>query len=204
MYTKETISIIYDKNGNPITSHSEFGGNIVPLSELKEDLVCLRIEKTPDPSSALFTKGDLLYTKSLYLSKINVAEHLRGQRIATRLSNEVDKYSQVNGYEKIYGHGCAFGSTYSKYRTDEEEQYLKGIIQKFHLNGISEDDKNLILFYLKKGYTVDGEISRTKDGFSYPFTFSKKVNPTQDISSSETLFLNDKPNKLDADNVLLL
>ena len=202
-YTQETVSIIYDKEGIPVSMRRFAGDKVVTFDDIKRDLDDLRIEETVFPSTLLCTKGDLLYTKSLYLAKVGVEKYLRGQGIASRLMSDLDKYSQVNGFEKVYGHGCAFGSTYPQRRTPEEEQFLKELIIKYHLRGVSEDDKNLILFYMKKGYIVDGEISRMRDGIIYPFAFSKKVDSSQQLSANDTLFFKDSVNKFDRDNIFL-
>ena len=68
-----------------------------------------------------------------------------------------------------------------KWKTNE-------LMNKYRLKGISEDDKNLLLFYTKKGYSVDNAISRNMNNVEYPFAFSKKVDLNQKISQNETLY----------------
>lgn len=201
-FTKQNAIVIYDKNGNPIKTSDFSGDHIVTLDDIKGDIEDFRIESTLTPSEITGTKGDLLFTKSIYLAKVKVEPHLRGKGIASGLITDFEKYAEANDYQKIYGHGCAFDSTYPQVRSDEDEKLIKELMHRYHLKYLSENDKNLLLFYTKKGYHIDNEINRNWNGVEHPFSFVKKV-PNSNMTKNETLYFKDSKNRLDQDNILL-
>ena len=204
IYTQESAMFVYDKDGNFVVARDYSGDRAVSLDDIKGDLDGFRIPDEVFPSAILYTKGDLPQQKSIYLTKINVEKHLRGQGIASTFLNNFEKYAEVNEFEKIYGHGCAFGSTFPLRRTREEDAYISEIVKRNGLQGIFEDDKSLILFYAKKGYVVDRNISRWRNMCEYPFAFSKEVTKDKIILPNERLYLKDSKNKFDKDKILLM
>jgi len=202
-FIQESAMLVYDKDGKPIITRDFSGDRVVSFDDIKNDIKDFTIEDSVFPSGMYFTEGNLPRTKSLYLAKVGVESHLRGQKIGSMLITDFEKYAQVNEYDMLYGHGCAFGEISLYKRTMEENNYIKEIIQKYKLGKVSEEDKNLILFYAKKGYFVDGSISRYMGMREFPFAFSKKIEHDKIILPHERLFLKESKNKFDGDKILL-
>lgn len=203
IFVEQNAYPVYDKDGRHVFTRDFTGDKVASLDELGPELDNLRIELMLSPPEVTCTKGDLLLTNSLYLAKIKVEPHLRGQGIATKLLSEYEKYAQVNGFNKLYGHGCAFGNTSPQSLSSEDELRIKELMEKYHLKRLSQDDKNLLLFYTKQGYRVDNSISKNMEGIEYAFAFSKKVTGDKIIKPNETLYFKDSKNKFDSDKILL-
>ena len=203
VFTEQNAMPIYNKDGRFVFTRDFSGDKAVSIEDISKELDNFRIETTHSPSEISSAKGDLPYTKSLYLAKIKVEPHLRGLGIATGLIGEYEKYALVNGFDKLYGHGCAFGETSPQDLSIEEEIKINELIKKYHLKRLSEDDKNLLLFYTKNGYRIDNSISRNVDGIEFAFAFSKKVDKDQILQPNETLYFKDSKNKFDKDKILL-
>lgn len=202
VFTTQNAMLVYDKNGNPIRTRDFSGDHIVTFDDIKGELDSFMIEDSLTPSEIVGAKGDLLLTNSLYLAKIKVRPHLRGQGIASRLISDFEKYADANDYQKIYGHGCAFDATYPQVRTQEDDKLIKEIMARHHITRLSEDDKNLLLFYTKKGFHIDNDINLNWNGVEHPFAFIKKT-PHTGMSKNEMLYFKDSKNRLDKDQILL-